>query len=225
MYLFIQIMGKWFVVYNFDTSNTCLQWEFNRSTTNPEQIEVKETRQLYLLDTLGVDHKHAITGVLDMPNPEVPASLRVRWPTCEYHSNVFFLDIFRNILLIHWIFNKTFLMKCYICSWTYEKVTTKHIISRNLLLVMVSNVESSCTWQPSFDRMLCSNMVWQHFHIYLCNKKSTFPGDLVLPWRKLRTQYTENNVHVVHLLFLSVLKWKIFESREQSSRQIIIWQE
>lgn len=74
-----KILGTWYVVYQFDTSNTCLVWNISR--TSDEQMAITESRQLWLLDALSVDHQHTVTATLDMPNPEVPARMRVRWPT------------------------------------------------------------------------------------------------------------------------------------------------
>lgn len=75
-----KVLGVWYVVYKFDTSNTCLIWNITRGQL-PDTLLVKETRQLAMLDLLGVDHTHAVTAMVDIPNPEVPGKMRVRWPT------------------------------------------------------------------------------------------------------------------------------------------------
>ena len=71
------------MVHKFDTDNTCLMWNMTHGPL-PDTLLVKETRQLAVLDTLGVDHTHAITARVDIPNPEVPGKMRIRWPTCKY---------------------------------------------------------------------------------------------------------------------------------------------
>lgn len=73
-------LGLWYVVYKFDTANTCLVWNLTRGEL-PDTLQVKETRQLSVLDTFRVDHTHSITANIDIPNPEVPAKMRIRWPT------------------------------------------------------------------------------------------------------------------------------------------------
>ncbi|KAK3874204.1 hypothetical protein Pcinc_020839 [Petrolisthes cinctipes] len=73
-------LGEWFVLHKFDTDNTCLMWNLTKGEL-PDTLQVTETRQLSFLDTLGVDHTHAVTARLDINNPEVPARMRIRWPT------------------------------------------------------------------------------------------------------------------------------------------------
>ncbi|XP_050732807.1 uncharacterized protein LOC127006669 isoform X2 [Eriocheir sinensis] len=75
-----KILGTWYVLQKFDTDNTCLVWNMTKGPL-PDTLLVTETRQLAFLDTLGVDHTHAITARVDIPNPEVPGKMRIRWPT------------------------------------------------------------------------------------------------------------------------------------------------
>ncbi|XP_037785635.1 uncharacterized protein LOC119581472 isoform X2 [Penaeus monodon] len=75
-----KVLGAWYVVHKFDTDNTCLMWNLTRGEL-PDTLLVTETRQLSVLDTFGVDHTHAITAKVDIPNPEVPSKMRIRWPT------------------------------------------------------------------------------------------------------------------------------------------------
>ncbi|KAL7646637.1 UNVERIFIED_CONTAM: hypothetical protein RMT77_001888 [Armadillidium vulgare] len=76
-----KVLGVWYVTYQFDTSSTCKVWDLKRSETNTEQLLLTESRQLYFLDAVGIDHKNSITAVIDIPNPEVPSKMRIRWPT------------------------------------------------------------------------------------------------------------------------------------------------
>ncbi|XP_071526183.1 apolipoprotein D-like isoform X3 [Panulirus ornatus] len=75
-----KVLGRWYVLHKFDTDNTCLVWNVTRGEI-PDTLLVTETRQLSVLDTLGVDHTHAVTAMVDIPNPEVPGKMRIRWPT------------------------------------------------------------------------------------------------------------------------------------------------
>ncbi|KAK7066446.1 hypothetical protein SK128_008028 [Halocaridina rubra] len=75
-----EVLGVWYVLYKFDTDNTCLIWNITRGEL-PDTLQVKETRQLSFLDTFGVDHTHSVTANIDIPNPEVPGKMRIRWPT------------------------------------------------------------------------------------------------------------------------------------------------
>nr|XP_027207420.1 uncharacterized protein LOC113800824 [Penaeus vannamei] len=82
-----KVLGAWYVVHKFDTDNTCLMWNLTRGEL-PDTLLVTETRQLSVLDTFGVDHTHAITAKVDIPNPEVPSKMRIRWPTCRCFASV-----------------------------------------------------------------------------------------------------------------------------------------
>ncbi|XP_064115268.1 uncharacterized protein LOC135221423 [Macrobrachium nipponense] len=75
-----KILGLWYVVHKFDTDNTCLVWNLTLGEL-PDTLQVKETRQLSLLDAIRVDHTHSVTANINIPNPEVPAKMRIRWPT------------------------------------------------------------------------------------------------------------------------------------------------
>merc|ERR1719369_1355246 len=74
-----RISGRWFMVYKFDTSNTCVVW--NITAHHDETLSLTESRQLGLLDRVSVDHTHRLTATLDIANPEVPGRMRIRWPT------------------------------------------------------------------------------------------------------------------------------------------------
>ncbi|KAK7066448.1 hypothetical protein SK128_008030, partial [Halocaridina rubra] len=75
-----KILGPWYILYKTDTDNTCLIWNIEKGEIS-ETLQVKETRQLSVLDVFGVNHTHAVTARIDIPNPEVPAKMRIRWPT------------------------------------------------------------------------------------------------------------------------------------------------
>nr|QEA69219.1 lipocalin-like protein 3 [Palaemon carinicauda] len=75
-----KILGTWFVLHKTDTDNNCLVWNLTRGAM-PDSLKVTETRQLSVLDVFRVDHTHAITARIDIPNPEVPGKMRIRWPT------------------------------------------------------------------------------------------------------------------------------------------------
>jgi len=74
-----RITGTWYVMYKFDTSNTCLVW--NITKRSDETFTLTENRQFAALDAVSLDHTHWLSATLDTPNPEVPARMRVRWPT------------------------------------------------------------------------------------------------------------------------------------------------
>lgn len=75
-----KILGSWYVLYKTDTDNNCLVWNLTRGAM-PDSLQVTESRQLSVLDVFRVDHTHALTARIDIPNPEVPGKMRIRWPT------------------------------------------------------------------------------------------------------------------------------------------------
>ncbi|XP_042890890.1 uncharacterized protein LOC122265578 [Penaeus japonicus] len=77
-----KILGEWYVIHMFSdiVDNTCLVWNMTRGT-EPDTIVLKETRQLAVLDVFNVNHTHAVSAVIDIPNLEVPSKMRIRWPT------------------------------------------------------------------------------------------------------------------------------------------------
>jgi len=74
-----KITGIWFMIHKFDSSNKCVVW--NITSHSDETLSVTETREFPLLNSVSLDHRHKITAQLDIPNPEVPSRMRVRWPT------------------------------------------------------------------------------------------------------------------------------------------------
>ena len=83
LFYYLQILGTWFVVYQFDTSNGCLVWNITKPFPQLDQLEVTESREIYLIDRI-IDHKSLVTASVDIPNPEIPSKMRIRWPTCKY---------------------------------------------------------------------------------------------------------------------------------------------
>ncbi|CAL4059984.1 unnamed protein product [Meganyctiphanes norvegica] len=75
-----KVLGAWYVMYKFDTDNSCVRWNLTR-TEHPDHIKLTETRQLSVLDTFGIDHTNTISANIEIANPEVPAKGRIRWPT------------------------------------------------------------------------------------------------------------------------------------------------
>ncbi|XP_037783809.1 apolipoprotein D-like [Penaeus monodon] len=73
-----KFLGLWYVIEQFDTSSTCLTLNYSRVSTT--QLKVTKSRQLYLLDSLNIDHTNDYTGTLDIPDGENAGKMRVKWP-------------------------------------------------------------------------------------------------------------------------------------------------
>ncbi|KAK7086433.1 hypothetical protein SK128_011938 [Halocaridina rubra] len=73
-----KFLGLWYVIELFDSSSTCQTLNYTR--VSETQLTVTKGRQLYLLDTLNIDHTNSYTGRLDIPDGDNAASMRVKWP-------------------------------------------------------------------------------------------------------------------------------------------------
>ncbi|XP_042858117.1 apolipoprotein D-like [Penaeus japonicus] len=73
-----KFLGLWYVIEQFDTSSTCLTLNYSRESDT--QLKVTKSRQLYLLDSLNIDHTNDYTGTLDIPDGENAGKMRVKWP-------------------------------------------------------------------------------------------------------------------------------------------------
>lgn len=81
-----QLLGMWYVIEQFDTTSTCLTMNYTRVT--PTQLKLTKSRQLFLLDTLNLEHLNSYTATLDIPDGDNAGKMRVKWPLSEYWNKV-----------------------------------------------------------------------------------------------------------------------------------------
>jgi len=73
-----KFMGQWYVIEKFSTASSCMTYNFSRGDDG--KLRIAQSRQHFLLDSIGVDHKYLYTGVLTVPDENVPAKMRVKFP-------------------------------------------------------------------------------------------------------------------------------------------------
>ncbi|OXA45521.1 apolipoprotein D [Folsomia candida] len=73
-----KFLGEWYVIQKFATSSSCMKYNFTQGTDG--KLRLVQTRQHFLLDTIGVDHIYTYTGVLTIPDNDRSARMRVKFP-------------------------------------------------------------------------------------------------------------------------------------------------
>lgn len=73
-----QFQGLWYVIEIFSTTSNCMTMTFNQTGTG---LTVTEAREFYLANKFDLDHTFTNEGYLTVPNPSIPAKMRVRWPS------------------------------------------------------------------------------------------------------------------------------------------------
>jgi len=72
-----KFMGEWYVIEKFSTASSCMKYNF---TKEDGKLRLVQTRQHFILDTIGVDHVYTYTGVLTVPDDDKKARMRVKFP-------------------------------------------------------------------------------------------------------------------------------------------------
>ena len=73
-----QFMGEWYVIQKFATSSSCMKYNFTRGAD--EKLRLIQTKQHFVLDKVGIDHIYTYTGVLNIPDSDNSARMRVKFP-------------------------------------------------------------------------------------------------------------------------------------------------
>jgi len=73
-----KFLGEWFVIQKFATSSSCMKYNFTQGDDG--KLRLVQTRQHFILDTIGVDHIYTYTGVLTIPDTDRSARMRVKFP-------------------------------------------------------------------------------------------------------------------------------------------------
>jgi len=74
-----KFMGEWYVIEKFATASSCMKYNFTKSDSDGK-MRLVQTRQHFVLDTIGVDHLYTYTGVLSTPDTDNRARMRVKFP-------------------------------------------------------------------------------------------------------------------------------------------------
>lgn len=79
---FSQFLGLWYVMQQTDTTSSCLTMNYTR--VSPTQLRAAKSRQLLVLDSLSIEHTNSYTAKLDIPDFDIAAAMRVKWPLSRY---------------------------------------------------------------------------------------------------------------------------------------------
>jgi len=73
-----KFMGDWYAIQKFATSSSCMKYNFTKGVDG--KLRLVQTRQHFILDTIGVDHIYTYTGTLSVPDSETAGRMRVKFP-------------------------------------------------------------------------------------------------------------------------------------------------
>ncbi|CAG7786991.1 unnamed protein product [Allacma fusca] len=73
-----RFMGEWFVIQKFATSSSCMKYNFTKGAD--DKLRLVQTKQHFMLDKVGIDHIYTYTGVLNVPDGDNSARMRVKFP-------------------------------------------------------------------------------------------------------------------------------------------------
>lgn len=74
-----RFLGRWYVIQKFSTASSCWTYDFLKNSTDGS-LKIVQSRDHVVLDTVGLDNNYRYTGSLDIPDPNRPGEMRVRFP-------------------------------------------------------------------------------------------------------------------------------------------------
>ncbi|XP_028036534.1 apolipoprotein D-like [Bombyx mandarina] len=74
-----RLLGVWYVIQKTSTASHCITYNFSR-TDEPGQYQLEQDSQHFILGLTPLKHDYKYTGVLTVPDPAVPARMKVRFP-------------------------------------------------------------------------------------------------------------------------------------------------
>nr|XP_021182455.2 apolipoprotein D [Helicoverpa armigera] len=74
-----KLLGVWYVIQKTSTASHCMTYNFTR-TQEPGTYELEQVSQHFILGLTPLKHDYRYTGVLTVPDPAVPARMKVRFP-------------------------------------------------------------------------------------------------------------------------------------------------
>ncbi|XP_041972492.1 apolipoprotein D-like isoform X2 [Aricia agestis] len=74
-----KLLGVWYVIQKTSTASHCLTYNFTK-TDEPGQYKLEQVSQHFLLGLTPLEHDYKYTGVLTVPDPSVPARMKVNFP-------------------------------------------------------------------------------------------------------------------------------------------------
>lgn len=74
-----KMLGVWYVIQKTSTASHCLTYNFTK-TDEPYRYELEQSSQHFILGLTPLKHDYRYTGILTVPDPAVPARMKVRFP-------------------------------------------------------------------------------------------------------------------------------------------------
>lgn len=74
-----RMLGIWYVIQKTSTASHCITYNFTRSD-EPGKYNLEQLSQHFILGLTPLKHDYRYSGVLTVPDPAVPAQMKVRFP-------------------------------------------------------------------------------------------------------------------------------------------------
>ncbi|XP_037292807.1 apolipoprotein D-like [Manduca sexta] len=74
-----KMLGVWYVIQKTSTASHCITYNFTKSE-EPGKYNLEQVSQHFILGLTPLKHDYRYSGVLSVPDPSVPARMKVRFP-------------------------------------------------------------------------------------------------------------------------------------------------
>ncbi|CAB3220644.1 unnamed protein product [Arctia plantaginis] len=74
-----KLLGVWYVIQKTSTASNCITYNFTK-TDEPGKYELEQLSQHFILGLTPLKHDYRYKGILTVPDPAVPARMKVRFP-------------------------------------------------------------------------------------------------------------------------------------------------
>lgn len=142
----LQFLGIWYAIQKTSTASSCVIYNITLGE-EPGEYKIEQTSQHFVLKLTPFLHEYSYTGQLSIPDQDVPAKMRVRFPLSKYTPliwqfklklKIFILFIFNNYYNIDVAGDSSFTIFMtdytnFAGIFTCQKVTFAHRQSATLL--------------------------------------------------------------------------------------------
>ncbi|KAL1500807.1 hypothetical protein ABEB36_006249 [Hypothenemus hampei] len=87
-YMARKMLGIWYVIEKTSTASSCIVYNITK-TDEPDEYQVEEISQHFLLALTSLKHGYHYTGTLTVPDNAVPAKMKVKFPLSVAGSSSF----------------------------------------------------------------------------------------------------------------------------------------
>lgn len=86
--LYFQFLGIWYAIQKTSTASSCLIYNITLGE-EPGEYKIEQTSQHFALGLTPLKHEYSYTGELTVPDKDVPAKMKVRFPLSEFRHPFF----------------------------------------------------------------------------------------------------------------------------------------